>query len=70
MKITREYPNPNNGGKERITRDGDAYYINSYLSREFGWTGSRKVSREQAEAGMSYTCAPTEVIAAILGELK
>lgn len=47
-KITKEYANPNNGGRERITRDGDSYYINSYLSADFGWTDVRAVETEMA----------------------
>ena len=65
-KITKEYANTNNGGKERITIDGGEYRINSYIPN-VGWMGERKVSRNDAERGMSYTNAPAEVVAAILG---
>ncbi len=64
-KIIKEYANGNNGGRERITRVGDQFSINSYLPM-VGWMGERKVSREQAKSGMSYTNAPADVIAAIL----
>lgn len=67
-KITKEYVNTNNGGKERIARDGDKYYINSYHpNTKIGWMGERKVSRSDAERCMSYTNAPADVVAAILG---
>ena len=65
-KITKEYANTNNGGQERITRDGDSYYINSNIP-SVGWMGPRKVSRSDAERCMSYTSAPADVVAAILG---
>ncbi len=66
-KITKEYANSNNGGKERVARDGDKYYINSYINANIGWMGERKVSRSDAERCMSYTNAPADVVAAILG---
>ena len=66
-KITKEYVNTNNGGKERIARDGDRYYINSYPNTEIGWMGEIEVSRSDAERCMSYTNAPADVVAAIIG---
>lgn len=66
-KITQQYANTNNGGQERVTRDGDSYYINSYPNASLGWLGKREVSRAQVEAGMAYTNAPASVVAAILG---
>ena len=66
-KITKEYANINNGGKERVARDGDKYYIDSYINANIGWMGERKVSRSDAERCMSYTNAPAAVVAAILG---
>ncbi len=68
-KITKEYANTNNGGKERVSRDGDKYYINSYINANIGWMGEREVSRSDAERCMSYTTAPSAVVAAILGEV-
>ncbi len=65
-KITKEYANNNNGGKERVARDGDNYYINSRIP-SVGWMGERKVSRRDAELCMAYTNAPADVVAAILG---
>lgn len=65
-KITKEYANTNNGGKERVARDGDSYYINSYITN-IGWMGERKVSRSDAERCMAYTNAPANVVSAILG---
>lgn len=64
-KITKEYANTNNGGKERVARDGDSYRINSYIPN-VGWMGERKVSRSDVERCMSYTSAPADVVAAIL----
>ncbi len=66
-KIAKEYANTNNGGKERVSRDGDKYYINSYINANIGWMGERKVSRSDVERCMSYTNAPANVVAAILG---
>lgn len=66
-KITKEYANTNNGGKERVARDGDSYYINSYINANIGWMGERKVSRSDAERCMAYTNAPANVVSAILG---
>lgn len=68
-KITKEYANTNNGGKERVARDGDTYYVNSYINANIGWMGERKVSREQAGACMAYTKAPADVVSAIIGEV-
>lgn len=65
-KITKEYANTNNGGRERVARDGDTYRINSYIPN-VGWMGERKVSRGDVERCMSYTSAPADVVAAILG---
>lgn len=65
-KITKEYANTNNGGRERVTRDGNAYRINSYVP-DVGWMGERRVSRRDAERCLSYTAAPADVVAAILG---
>lgn len=66
-KTTKQYANTNNGGQERVTRDGSRYYINSYPNASLGWLGETEVSRHQVEAGMAYTNAPTDVVAAILG---
>ena len=63
--ITQEYKNANNGFRERITRDGDKYYVSSDWGS--GFCRSAEVSRSQAEACMSYTQAPADVVAAILG---
>lgn len=63
-KITKTYANPNNGGQERITRDGDCYYVSSDWGK--GFCEPTKVSKEQAKAAMSYTSAPADVVAAIL----
>ena len=69
IRITKEYANTNNGGKERITRDGDKYHINSYIPN-VGWMGESNVTREQAAAGLRYTNAPTDLVAVILGGAK
>lgn len=63
-KITKTYANTNNGGQERITRDGDAYYISSNWGN--GFCEPTKVSKEQAKTCMAYTNAPADVVAAIL----
>lgn len=62
----KEYKNAKNGGKERVARDGDSYYINSHIPN-VGWMGERKVSRNDARRCMTYTNAPADVVAAILG---
>ena len=66
-KITKQYANTNNGGKERVSRDGDKYYINSYINADIGWMGERKISHRDAERCMAYTNAPADVVSAILG---
>lgn len=63
-KVTKQYENPNNGGKERVTRDGDAYYVSSDWGK--GFCAPTKVTREQAARCMAYTKAPREVVEAIL----
>jgi len=68
MTITKEYQNVNNGGKERITRDGDRFYIDSYIPH-VGWLGEREVSKIRAEFGMRWTKAPTDVVSAIIFEV-
>ena len=65
-KITRTYSNPNSGGKERATRIGNEYYIESDFGD--GFNGKRKVTRDDMEACLSYTKAPEAVVSAILGE--
>jgi hypothetical protein len=65
-KITKEYANTNNGGKERVTVDGKKYYIDSYINANIGWMGEREISRGDVERCMDYTAAPEEVVAAIL----
>ena len=68
-KITKTYANPNNGGQERVIRDGDSYYINSLIPT-VGWMGERKVSRRDVERCMAYTNAPADVVTAILAVNK
>jgi len=63
-KITKTYANPNNGGQERITRDGSRYYISSDWGN--GFCRPQEVTRAQAEQGLKYTKAPAEVAAEIL----
>lgn len=66
-KITKEYKNPNNGGKERITREGDTYCVEScHPNPSIGWMGERKISRLEAENCMAYTNAPSSVVDEIL----
>lgn len=63
--ITKQYDNTNNGGRERITRDGNSYYISSDLGK--GFCDQVKVSRKDAERCMAHTNAPASVVSAILG---
>jgi len=62
--IKKEYAH--NGGKEFVARDGDKYFINSYIAG-IGWMGQRRVSRHDIERCMDYTTAPASVRTAILG---
>lgn len=64
-KITKEYANIKNGGRERVTRDGDKYFVSSDWGN--GFCSSQQVSRRQVETCMTYTKAPADVVAAILG---
>ena len=65
MSITKQYSNPNNGGCERIKRDGDNFYISSDWGS--GFCEYKKVSRKQAEDGLRFTKAPSDVVSAIFG---
>lgn len=65
--ITKEYANTRNGGKERISRNGNMYFINSYVPKT-GWIGERKISRADAIRCMAYTNAPADVVAEIIGD--
>ena len=65
-KIVKQYANPNNGGQERMTRDGDKYYINSNWGD--GFSGNVQVSRSQMEMCLRHTSAPDDVVAAILAD--
>ena len=64
-KIVKTFANPNNGGQERIVRDGDSYYISSDFGK--GFCAPVAVSKDQAAQCMAYTKAPAAVVAAILG---
>lgn len=66
MQITKQYANANNGGQERVSRDGDDYRIDSYIPN-VGWMGERKVTRAEVARCLSYTSAPANVTTAILG---
>ena len=63
--ITRQYANTNNDGRERVSREGYKYYINSDFGK--GFCGKKRVSRRTVEWCMTHTNAPASVIAAILG---
>ena len=63
--ITKQYVNTNNGGRERITRDGDNFFISSDFGN--GFCDQVKVSRRDAERCMAHTNAPANVVSAILG---
>ena len=64
-KITKQYANTNNNGQERVTRDGDSYYVSSDFGK--GFCAPVAVSKAQAAHCMAYTKAPAAVVAAILG---
>lgn len=66
MKITKEYRNHNNGGVERVTRDGDNYYINSFINDRLGWMGVNQVTRQQMVRALKYTNAPQDVVDAMV----
>lgn len=65
-KITKEYDNVNNGGKERVSRDGDEYTVSSYHESLGGWFATKKVTREQMERCLAHSYAPEEVRTAIM----
>lgn len=65
--ITREYRNSNNGGRERVSRNGDAYAINSDWGKGFS-ADSTPVSRTAMIACLKFTGAPQAVVDAILSE--
>lgn len=62
---TLTYNNPNSNGQERVTNDDGIYYVSSNLGR--GWYEPQQVSRETMVYCLAYTCAPSDVVAAILG---
>ena len=66
-KITREYANPSSGGRERVRRKGDDYYISSNIPQWGAWfTPWRRVSKADCAYGLKYTCAPADVVDQIL----
>jgi hypothetical protein len=64
-KITKTYANTNNGGQEKITRDGDKFFISSDWGK--GFCQPQEVTRQQAKIGLDYTDAPADIVVAILG---
>jgi hypothetical protein len=64
-KVVKEYANANNGGREKFSRCGQTYTVNSYVPG-MGWLGEQKISKEQAKMALSYTKAPQDVVSAIL----
>jgi len=64
-KVVKEYANVNNGGKERFTRCGQTYTVNSYIPN-MGWLGEQKINQNDAKQALAYTKAPQDVISAIL----
>lgn len=64
-KITKQYANPNNGGQERVIRDGDKFFINSDWGQGF-CRPNTQVSRGQMEMCLRHTNAPAEIANAIL----
>jgi hypothetical protein len=64
--IQQQYANVNNGGQERVMRNGDNYYVSSDYGK--GFCAPVAVSKAQAAQCMTYTKAPATVVAAILGD--
>lgn len=64
IKITKQYANPSNGGQERVTREGDKFYVASNWGD--GFSGNVLVSRNQMEICLRHTNAPADVCDAIL----
>lgn len=64
MKITKEYSNPNNNGKERVSKDNGKFYIQSFVNG--AWLDAVQVNRSQVESCMLYTKAPKDIIDSIL----
>ena len=60
MKITKTYNNPNNGGKEKVIRDGDSFYIASDWGK--GFCNPVQISREKILITLQYTQAPLSVM--------
>lgn len=63
--IIKQYANANNGGKERVTKDGDMFFVNSDWGT--GFSGYIRVSREQMESCLRHTKAPADVVKSMLG---
>ena len=64
--VRYEYDNPRNGGRERVYRKGEKFFINSDWGD--GFSGElREVSRNDMEAVLRFTKAPSHVVADILG---
>ena len=68
MVITKKYANPNNGGFEQVTRDGDRYFINSDWGNGFRKENQMEVSRDSMATCLSFTGAPEDVRAEIMGK--
>lgn len=62
---TREYKNKNNGGTEKITRDGDRYTISSH-TKSAGWFGPVSATKSQVKKCLEYTGAPDDVASDML----
>lgn len=65
--IMRQYDNKNNGGRERVYRDGSNYYVSSDWGD--GFTKKQKVTLKQVKMCMRHTNAPSDVVAEILDEV-
>lgn len=59
MRVTAEYRNPNNGGKEFVSRQGDRFFIRSVCGEHD--YGTHEVSRTQLEICLRHSGAPEEI---------
>ncbi len=64
-KVTSQYANVNNGGSERVTKDGENYFVDSDFGN--GFRGEVKVTREQMAMCLQHTSAPADIVNIILG---
>jgi hypothetical protein len=61
-----QYNNTKNGGRERVFRNGNHYYISSDWGN--GFSGKREVSRPDMISCLEFTGAPQNIINSILSD--